>query len=57
MNHYELAKVVGMEVEQCNSEEEGGAAYNRRVMSVAISRKQKVAVDAIKSVINGVFPS
>jgi len=27
------------------------------VVSVAVSRKKKVAVDAIKSVVNGVFPS
>jgi len=39
------------------SEEEWDVAYKRRVLSVAVSRKKKVAVDAIKSVFNGVFPS
>ena len=57
VNNYELAKVVGIEVEQRNSEEEWDAAYERRVVSVAVSRKKKVAVDAINSVVNGVFPS
>ena len=56
VNNYELAKVVGIEVEQRNTEEEWDAAYKRRVVSVAVSRKKKVAVDAIKSVVNGVFP-
>ena len=32
-------------------------AYKRRVVSVTVSRKQRVAVDAIKSVANGVFLS
>ena len=57
VNNYELAKVVGIEVEQRNTEEEWDAAYKRRVVSVAVSRKKKVAIDAIKSVANGVFPS
>ena len=57
VNNYELAKVVGIEVEQRNTEEEWDVAYKRRVVSVAVSRKKKVAIDAIKSVANGVFPS
>ena len=57
VNNYELAKVVGIEVEQRNSEEEWDAAYERRVVSVAVSRKKKVAVDAINSLVDGVFPS
>ena len=57
VNNFELAKVVGIEVEQRNTEEEWDVAYKRRVVSVAVSRKKKVAVDAIKSVVNGVFPS
>ena len=40
-----------------NTEEEWDVAYKRRVVSVAVSRKKKVAVDAIKSVVNGIFPS
>ena len=57
VNNYALAKQVGIEVEQRNTEEEWDAAYKRRVVSVAVSRKKKVAVDAKKSVANGVFPS
>ena len=56
VNNYALAKHVGIEVEQRNTEEEWDVAYKRRVVSVAVSRKKKVAVDAIKSVGNGVFP-
>ena len=48
---------MGIEVEQRNTEEEWDTAYKRRVVSVAVSRKKKVAVNAIKSVVNGVFPS
>jgi hypothetical protein len=57
VSNYALAKQVGIEVEQRNTEEERDVAYKRRVVSVAVSRKKKVAVDAIKSVANGVFPS
>lgn len=52
-----LAKQVGIEVEQRNSEEEWDVAYKRRVVSVAVGTKKKVAADAIKSAVNGVFPS
>ena len=57
MNNYALAKQVGIEVEQRNTEEEWDYAYKRRVVSVTVSRKKKVAVDAIKSVVNVVFSS
>ena len=57
MNNYALAKQVGIEVEQRNAEEEWNVAYKRRVVSVAVSRKKKVAVDAINSVVYGVFRS
>ena len=57
VNNYVLAKQVGIEVEQRNTEEEWDIAYKRRVVSVAVSRKKKVAVDAIISVVNGIFPS
>ena len=57
VNNYALAKQVGIEVEQRNTEEEWDVAYKRRVVSVAVSRKKKVAVDAINSVVNGFFPS
>ena len=57
VNNYALAKQVGIEVEQRNTEEEWDVAYKRRVVPAAVSRKKKVAVDAMKSVVNGVFPS
>ena len=57
VNNYALAKQVGIEVEQRNTEEEWDIAYKRRVVSVAVSRKKKVAVEAIKSVVSGVFPN
>ena len=56
MNNYVLAKQVGIEVEQRNTEEQWDIAYKRRVVSVAVSRKKKVAADAIKSVAIGKFP-
>ena len=57
VNNYALAKQVGIKVKQRNTEEEWDVAYKRRVASVAVSRKKKVAVDAIQSVVKGVFPS
>ena len=56
VNNYELAKKVVIEVVQRNTEEEWDVAYKRRVVSFAVSRKKKVAVDAILSVSNGNFP-
>jgi len=60
VNNYNLAKQVGLEVEQRNVEEEWAVAYKRRVVSVDVSRKKKVAVNAIAiaiaHVINGKFP-
>ena len=57
VNNYALAKLVGIEVEQRNTEEEWDIACKRRIVPVAVSRKKKVAIDAIKSVANVVFPS
>jgi hypothetical protein len=57
VNNYELGKQVGIEVEQHTTEEEWDVAYKRRVVYVAVGRKKKVAEDAIKSVVIGVFPS
>ena len=56
VNNYALAKQVGIEVKQRNTEEEWDVAYKRRVVSVAVSRKKKVAIDAIISVVKGTFP-
>jgi hypothetical protein len=56
VNNYNLEKQVGLEVEQRNTEEEWDVAYKRRVVSVAVNRKKKVAVDAIANLVKGVFP-
>jgi hypothetical protein len=56
VNNYALAKQVGIEVEQRNTEEQWDIAYKRRVVSVAVSRKKKVAADTIKAVATGKFP-
>ena len=55
VNNYDLARKVGIEVEQRNTDNwvEG---CRRRVVSVAVSRKKKVAVDAISNVTKGFFP-
>jgi len=46
---------AGIKVEQCNTEEGWGCGYKCRAVSVAVSRKQYVAVDAISDLENGVF--
>tara|TARA_B110000902_G_C14177533_1_gene539264 strand:- start:982 stop:1167 length:186 start_codon:yes stop_codon:yes gene_type:complete len=56
VNNYELAKQVGIEVEQRNTEEEWDVAYKRRVVSVAVSRKKKIALNAISNLMKGAFP-
>lgn len=55
INNYDLARKVGIEVEQRNSDNWKEGCI-RRVVSVAVSRKKRVAVDAITSVAKGVFP-
>ena len=57
LNNYALAKQEGIEVEQRNTDEEWDIANKRRVVFVTVSRKRKVAVDAIAQVIFGQFPS
>ena len=58
LKNYDVAKQVGLEVKQRNTDsEQWDRAYESRVVSVAVSRKKKVAVDAIKAVKKGVFPS
>ena len=51
VNNYELAKQVVIKVEQRNAEEEWDVAYKPWVVSVAVIRKKKVAVDAISNVV------
>ena len=57
VNNYDLAKQVGLEVQQRTLGDEGEReeGYERRVVSVAVSRKKKVAVDAIANVVKGSF--
>jgi hypothetical protein len=56
VNNYGLAKQVRIEVEQRNTKEEWDVAYKRWVVSIAFSRKKKVAVDAIANIVKGMFP-
>ena len=56
MNNCNLPKQVRTEVEQRNTEEKWDVASKPRVVSVAVSRKKKVAVDAISNLVKGVFP-
>lgn len=48
---------MGIEVERRNTEEEWGVAYKRRVVSVTMIRKKKVAVEAISNLVKGFFHS
>tara|TARA_B100000315_G_C14332284_1_gene475791 strand:+ start:265 stop:492 length:228 start_codon:yes stop_codon:yes gene_type:complete len=58
LKNYDVAKQVGLEVKQRNTDsEQWDRAYENRVVSVAVSRKKKVAIDTIKSVVKGIFPS
>ena len=57
LHNYEIAKRVGLKVKQKSAEEENwDRAYFNRVVSVAVSRKKKIASDAIANVVKGVFP-
>ena len=57
-----LRTFVHKQIEKANprreltAEEVWDVAYKQRVVSVAVSRKKKVAVDAISNVVKGVFP-
>ena len=46
-----------MEVERRNSEEEWDVIHKQRVVFVAVRRKKKLTVDAVKSLVNVGFPS
>ena len=58
IKNFDLAKEVGIEVEQQTLGDMGvwEEGYERRVVSVAVSRKKRVAIDAIANVVNGIFP-
>ena len=56
VNNYALAKQVDIEVEQRNTEEEWDISYKQRVVSVTVSRKIKMAMDAIKLLVYGIVP-
>jgi hypothetical protein len=55
-SNFDLAKQIGLEVTQRSSDQVWNAAYQRRVVSVAVSRKKKFALTAIANVAKGVFP-
>ena len=55
VDNKKLAKAIGLKVERRITDEEFDAASEARVVSVAISRKKKLAIDAIANVIEGKF--
>jgi hypothetical protein len=55
VDNKKLAKAIGLKVERRVKDEAYDAAYQSRIVSVAISRKKKLAIDAIANVVNGIF--
>ena len=55
VDNKKLAKAIGLEVECRVKDEAYDAAYEARIVSVAISRKKKLAIDAIANVVEGKF--
>ena len=53
--HFALTTRMAMEAKQHNTEEGWDAAYKRRLVSVAVSSKQNVVVDAISDLKKSVF--
>lgn len=49
VNSYAMAKQVGIEVKQRNIKEEWSVVHKRGVISMAVSRKKKVAVDLLSN--------
>ena len=57
LSNTKLAKMVGLKVERQTKDDEAyDRAYEARQLSGAVSRKKKIAVDAIANVANGIFP-
>lgn len=56
ISNTKLAKKVGLKVQRRVKDEAYDRAYEARITSMAISRKKKLASDAISNVINGIFP-
>ena len=49
--------MVGLKVErQTKDDEANDRAYEARQLSCGVSRKKKIAVDAMANVANGIFP-
>ena len=55
VDNKKLAKAIGLKVERRVKDEAYDAAYEARIVSVAISRKKKLAIDAIANVVEGKF--
>ncbi|WP_443643463.1 hypothetical protein ABXT66_10510 [Candidatus Levibacter sp. Uisw_134_01] len=55
VDNKKLAKAIGLKVECRVKDEAYDAAYEARIVSVAISRKKKLAIDAIANVVEGKF--
>lgn len=54
-SHSLCLSALGLKVERRVKDEAYDAAYQSRIVSVAISRKKKLAIDAIANVVNGMF--
>ena len=53
VSNYKLAKVVGLKVGSRTTDEVYDKAYEHRKISVAVTRKKKTAIDAIRNVAEG----
>ena len=53
VNNKKFAKAIGLKVERRVKDEAYDTAYKARIVSVAISRKKKLAIDAIANVVEG----
>ena len=56
LSNTKLAKIVDLKVESQTKDEAYDRAYEARQISGAVSRKKKIATDAIANVANGIFP-
>ena len=56
LENFKVAKALGIKVESKVEDEVKDFAYERRVISVAVTRKKKTATDAIGNTSKGIFP-
>ena len=55
INNTKLAKMLGIKVSTADNIEKNSSA-ERRMISTKVSRKKKIATNAINNVIEGLFP-